>query len=107
MNELPLKYQTVIGEQGVRLSGGQRQRIGIARALYHNPQLLIFDEATSALDSQTEADVMKEIFNLDKKITTILISHRMDIIKNSDNIFLFENGSIIKQGKFENIVDKN
>ena len=107
MNELPLKYQTVIGEQGVRLSGGQRQRIGIARALYHNPQLLIFDEATSALDSQTEADVMKEIFNLDKKITTILISHRMDIIKNCDNIFLFENGSIIKQGKFENIVDKN
>ena len=74
LDELPYKYQTIIGERGVKLSGGQRQRIGIARALYHKPQVLVFDEATSALDNQTEKAVMDAINNLNKDLSLIHIS---------------------------------
>ena len=105
INELPKKYQTKIGERGVRLSGGQRQRIGIARALYHNPQLLILDEATSALDNQTEKAVMDAINNLGKNITIILIAHRLNTIKMCDKNYILENGKIKKEAKFEEIVN--
>ena len=109
INELPNKYQTIIGERGVRLSGGQRQRIGIARALYHNPKLLILDEATSALDTQTEQAIMDEINDLRQDITIILIAHRLNTLKKCDNIILLEKGKIKKQGTFEELakVDKN
>jgi len=96
IDELPKKYNTVIGERGVRLSGGQRQRIGIARALYHNPKILILDEATSALDNQTEKAVMDAIDNISKDITIILIAHRLETVKKCDIIYKLEKGKILK-----------
>jgi len=105
--ELDKGYHTLVGERGVRLSGGQIQRIGIARALYRNPQLLIFDEATSALDNLTEQEVMKAIENLDNKITTIIIAHRLNTVRNCDKIFLFDKGKLLAEGNFEELVKKN
>lgn len=107
VNELPKEYQTIIGERGVRLSGGQRQRIGIARALYHNPQILILDEATSALDSQTEQAVMDAVNNLSKNITIIIIAHRISTVKKCDKIFLFEKGEIKNNGTFQELIKIN
>ena len=94
LNELPKKYQTIVGERGVRLSGGQRQRIGIARALYHNPQVLILDEATSALDNMTEQKVMDMIENISKDKTLIIIAHRLNTIKKCDLIVKLNKGEI-------------
>ena len=104
IEELPKQYQTTIGERGVRLSGGQRQRIGIARALYHNPKVLILDEATSALDNQTEQAVMEAVNNLGKSITIILIAHRLSTVKRCDKIFLLEKGELKNQGTFDELV---
>ncbi len=103
--ELPKQYQTIIGERGVKLSGGQRQRIGIARALYHKPQVLILDEATSALDNQTEKAVMDAINNLSKDITIILIAHRLSTVKKCDKIFLLEKGQLKNEGTFEELIN--
>lgn len=103
INELPEKYQTTVGERGIRLSGGQCQRIGIARAVYNNPQLLIFDEATSALDNMTEHVIMDTIKNLKNKITIILIAHRLNTLKNCNTIFLLQNGKLILQGKYDDL----
>lgn len=105
INDLPEKYQTIIGERGIRLSGGQRQRIGIARAMYHNPKILVLDEATSSLDNKTEDSVMKAINNLSKDITIILIAHRLNTVKNCDIIYKFENGAIIAKGSYEQLIN--
>ena len=107
INELPDKYNTTIGERGIRLSGGQRQRIGIARAVYLNPKILILDEGTSALDNETEKKVMEGINKLSKTITIILIAHRLDTVKNCDKIYKFETGKLIAQGKFDEIINTN
>tara|TARA_Y100000768_G_scaffold387453_1_gene378852 strand:- start:1556 stop:3346 length:1791 start_codon:yes stop_codon:yes gene_type:complete len=107
VNELPSGYNTTVGERGVRLSGGQRQRIGIARALYHNPKVLILDEATSALDNHTEKAVMDEVNKLRKDITIIIIAHRFNTVKNCDVIFQFEKGELIKQGSFDEVINDN
>lgn len=101
------KYETKIGEQGIRLSGGQRQRIGIARALYHNPKLLILDEATSALDGLTEQLIMKELKKLKNDMTIIMITHRLRSLVECDNIFLLDKGSVKAQGTFEELVQSN
>ena len=103
INELPEQYNTVIGERGIRLSGGQRQRIGIARALYHDPKILILDEATSALDNNTEEVVMEAINKLSKNITIILIAHRLNTVKNCDIIFKFDKGQLVDQGSFNEL----
>ncbi len=107
IDELPKQYQTTIGERGVRLSGGQRQRIGIARALYHNPKVLILDEATSSLDNLTEKAVMDSVNNLSKDITIILIAHRLSTVKKCDNIFLLEKGELKNKGTFEELININ
>lgn len=91
---LPDGLDTTIGDRGVRLSGGQRQRIGIARALYHNPDILVFDEATSALDNETEAAVMEAINSFHGKKTMVIIAHRLNTIEKCDMIYRVENGKI-------------
>ena len=105
--ELPFGYNTKVGERGIRLSGGQRQRIGIARAIYHNPQVLIMDEATSALDNITEQAVMDALNNLKKNITVILIAHRLNTVIGCDKIFIMEKGEIISEGNYEQLFKNN
>ena len=102
--DLPAGLETNIGERGVRLSGGERQRLGIARALYHDPEILIFDEATSALDNITEKQLMDSINNLSKKKTIIVVAHKLNTIKNFDKIFLLEDGKIVSSGNYNELI---
>jgi len=102
--DLPNGYATTVGESGIRLSGGQRQRIGIARALYRNPQVLLFDEATSALDGQTESKVVEAIDALAGTKTIIVVAHRLDTVKRCDRIFLLEQGRVVESGPYAELV---
>jgi ABC-type multidrug transport system fused ATPase/permease subunit len=104
-NSLPYKYDTTVGERGVRLSGGQRQRIGLARALYHRPKVLLLDEATSALDNITERQVMQSIQNLGNEITIIMIAHRLSTVRKCDKIILLDSGELKSQGSYEQLKD--
>ena len=105
--ELSDGYDTYIGERGIRLSGGQRQRIGIARALYHDPDVLVLDEATSFLDGITERGVLEAIENVARKKTVIVIAHRLTTVKNCHQIYLIEKGTIIAQGTHKELLDGN
>lgn len=105
INELPQKYQTIIGENGVRLSGGQRQRIGISRALYHKPTILILDEATNSLDNETEQAVMDAVTNLSKDLTIILIAHRLNTLRNCNIIFRIDKGQLVGQGTYKELIN--
>ncbi len=107
ITEMPEGYATSVGERGVRLSGGQRQRIGIARALYHDPDVLILDEATSALDNLTEKAVMEAVGNLGSRKTVILIAHRLSTVRACDEIFMLEHGRVIASGTYEHLVNDN
>ena len=95
--ELKDGIDTKVGERGVRISGGQRQRIGIARALYRNPEILVFDEATSALDNETEKEVMRAIESLQGTKTIIMIAHRLSTIENCDEVYRIEEGNIVRE----------
>ena len=96
VEDLPEGLDTTIGDRGVRLSGGQRQRIGIARALYHDPEILVFDEATSALDNDTEAAVMEAVNSFHGKKTMVIIAHRLNTIEKCDIIYKVENEKLVK-----------
>ncbi|MDA7980510.1 MAG: ABC transporter ATP-binding protein/permease [Pirellulales bacterium] len=102
---LPGGYETVVGERGVRLSGGQRQRIGIARAVYHNPSVLIMDEATSALDGETETAVMDAVHELGGKKTIIMIAHRLTTLRGCDSVVVVDTARIRRQGTYKQLVD--
>ena len=99
INSLPYGLDTIVGDRGVRLSGGQRQRIGIARALYHDPEILVLDEATSALDNETEAAVMEAIEHLQGMKTMIIIAHRLTTIRNVDVIYEVGDGEVVERSK--------
>jgi subfamily B ATP-binding cassette protein MsbA len=106
IENLPEKYDTVVGERGSTLSEGQKQRIIIARALLKNPELLILDEATSALDMESEFLVRKAIENLLKDRTAIIIAHRITTILNSDRIIVIGNGEIVDQGTHDELLNR-
>ncbi|HAT73370.1 MAG: ABC transporter related protein [Candidatus Moranbacteria bacterium GW2011_GWF2_36_839] len=102
--ELPLGYNTNIGERGIRLSGGQKQRIGIARALYYDPQVIILDEATSSLDDKTEKEVLEAIEGIAKLKTMIVIAHRLTTVKNCDQVYVIDKGKIVDEGSYSEII---
>jgi ATP-binding cassette, subfamily B, bacterial PglK len=102
--QLPDGFQTFVGENGVRLSGGQRQRIGIARALYHDREILVLDEATSALDNETENLIGEALRKLAKTKTTIVIAHRLTTVEHCDRIYEMSNGKIVRCGSYQEIV---
>jgi ATP-binding cassette, subfamily B, bacterial PglK len=104
VEQLPNGIQTLVGEHGVRLSGGQRQRIGIARALYHEREILVLDEATSALDNETENLIGQSIQELSKIKTMIIIAHRLTTVKHCDRIYVMEKGTIVRCGSYQEVV---
>lgn len=106
IQELPDKYDTLIGERGIKLSGGQKQRLAIARTLLLDPQVLIFDEATSSLDSENEAAIVNAIHNLSKIKTIIIISHRFSTISKSDDIIIIQDKKIIEQGDLNTVINE-
>jgi subfamily B ATP-binding cassette protein MsbA len=107
IEKLPNKYETIIGENGIKLSGGQKQRLSIARAILKDSPIILLDEATSSLDSESEAVIQKAIENLTKNKTTIIIAHRLSTIMNCDKILVFDNGQIVAEGSHEFLVNNS
>lgn len=99
-------YDTVLGERGITLSGGQKQRVSIARALIHDPQILLFDDSLSAVDTETEEEILSNLFRISKDKTTILVSHRISSAKNADKIIILEDGQIVQQGTHQDLIEQ-
>ena len=107
MKALPAGLDTVVGDRGIRLSGGQRQRIGIARALYHDCELLVLDEATSALDVETESAVTVALARALAGKTLIVIAHRLSTVRNCDRLYLIEGGRVADAGSYDELRERN
>ena len=103
---LPDGYETIVGERGLKLSGGEKQRVAIARTILKNPKIFFFDEATSALDSSTEKEIQKNLENVSKDKTTLIIAHRLSTAANADNIIVLDKGVITEQGTHESLLLK-
>src|SRR5690606_15755284 len=106
IDTLPLKEDTILGNNGINLSGGQRQRISIARELYKDSEILILDEATSALDSETEKEIKENIDNIKGDYTIIIIAHRLSTIKDVDRIVIMNKGEIVDEGSFQDLLSR-
>ena len=105
INEMPMKFNTIISDMGMNISGGQRQRIVLARAIVNQPNLLIFDEATSSLDSVNERQIYSNIYS--KNCTRIIIAHRLTTIADADYIYVLKEGEIVEQGTHEELFQLN
>jgi ATP-binding cassette subfamily B protein len=105
IESLPLKYQTMVGERGLKLSGGEKQRVAIARALLKNPRILIFDEATSALDSRAEKAIQAELERIAQGRTTLVIAHRLSTVMDADQIMVLGEGRVIERGTHNQLLE--
>jgi len=106
IDSLPVKYQTIVGDKGIKLSGGEKQRLSLARTLLRNPKILILDEASSHLDNQNEKDIFAELDKFRAGRTTIIIAHRLSTVRNCDNIYVFDQGEIKENGKYTDLIAK-
>ena len=107
IESIPDKYNTIVGERGLKLSGGEKQRVAIARTVLKNPSVYFFDEATSALDSATEKEIIKNLESISKHKTTLIIAHRLSTVSNADNIIVINHGAIVESGKHEELLKLN
>jgi ATP-binding cassette subfamily B protein len=100
------QYETILGERGITLSGGQKQRVSIARAIIKDPEILLFDDCLSAVDTETEEQILNNLFEICKNKTTIIVSHRVSSAKNADKIIILEEGEILQQGTHSQLVNQ-
>ena len=107
ISKLNNRFATMVGERGASLSGGERQRIAIARIILRKPKVLVLDEATSNLDSLSETSIMKTINSIEKKMTTVIVAHRLSTIRNCDKIFVLKDGKLSEEGNHESLIEKN
>jgi ATP-binding cassette subfamily B protein len=98
-------YDTVLGERGITLSGGQKQRVSIARAIVHDPKILLFDDSLSAVDTETEEEILNNLFRISKNKTTIIVSHRISSVKNADKIIILEDGRVVQRGSHQQLLE--